>query len=409
MSWCTFVLTSPRLRWRPLNSHSMAGSSQATTASECSEADIPSRINIHTTAVVAHDDVHTKLDLQLQYDRSNNTAFFKLRASLVLKDGKKTHVYLFLAPDCIKLLNLDESPDPDTIPPDLAKTLGSSFLCLRFTCSRPPDLIGPSKGGLTPKNKTVGLVLDQLRLLARSMIFSIYIPHQSISKRQLQSICDGINDKLLGTHPGQLDLATLYQGSGGVKVEVTRENGSDIALGATHASDQGTTADSGALDVLPEVLCDSAPSGDLPPSYDEESGPPPAASSSSDPGPLTKKRRRDSSGTSVAADLSPQLLTAMEAICRKLVREQVSEQIHALESRLTDKIHEIVTNHADMQSDHFQGEVQEVRDEVDGKIEDEFYGLRVRLEDFVKEEIEYAEERIVEHLQNTASVHIEFG
>lgn len=361
---------------------SMAQPSQESTASECSNTDsYEFKVNVNTPAVVFWEGQHTKVDLHLQHDRSTSTAFFKLRSSLVLKalSPAKTFLYLFVPPERMQSLLIDESPNPDSIPSGTSKVLGSSFTCLRIILTKPADLIGPKSVVLKPKNQVQGLVLDELRSLAQSTAFAIFIPHQLLPKAKLLCISYGINDRLLRSDPGQIDLACLYEGKGGVKVTVGDSDGTTRT--APDHSQQ--------------------PSGDSPPSY-AESGlcPPPAA----EPSTLSssKKRRLDSSG---AVELGGDLLAAMRKMIQDEVRVQVSQEVQKLEDRLTTRLDSIVEKHAE----RYREELEGTRQEFDDKIEDDFYGVRMKLEDYIKEELAEAEERIVQHLQSTASVHLEFG
>ncbi|KAJ4420137.1 hypothetical protein N0V82_004584 [Gnomoniopsis sp. IMI 355080] len=360
----------------------MAHSSQESTASEYSHADPNEyKVNVNTPAVVVWEGRHAKLDLHFQHDRSNSTAFFKLRASLVLKalSPAKSYLYLFLPPERIQSLTLDESPDPDSIPSDTSKDLGSSFTCIRVSLSTKADLIGPKSVNLKPKNQVEGRVLDALRSLVRCTAFNIFIPHQVLPKAKLLCTCYGISDRLLRSDPGKVDLACLYEGKGGVKVTIGEsDNQSRIAPGNPQS-----------------------PSGDSPPSY-AESGPCPSAAADPSTLPTSKKRRLDSSG---AVELGGDLLAIMRKMIREEVRVQVSQEVQKVETRLTDKLDRIVERHTKRWSEELEG----TRQEFDDKIEDDFFGVRMKLEDYIKEELTEAEDRIVQHLQNTASVHLEFG
>lgn len=339
------------------------------------------KVNLTTPAVVIWEGQHTKVGLHLQHDRVTSTAFFKLRASLVLKAlaPARSYLYLFIPPERIQSLTLDESPDPDSIPPDTSRALGSSFTCLHVSLNTTADLIGPKSVNLKPKNHGEGRVLDELRSLVRSTTFTILIPHQVLPKAKLLCTCYGISDRLLRSDPGQFDLACLYEGKGGVKVAIGEsDNQSRIAPGNSQQ-----------------------PSGDGPPAYTESEPCPPATTGFSAL-PASKKRRLDNSGS---VELGDDLLAAMRKMIREEVRVQVSQEVRKLEIRLTDKLDRIVDRHAES----CREELEAARQEVDDKIEDDFFGVRMKLEDYIKEELTEAEERIIQHLQNTASVHLEFG
>ncbi|KAF3769891.1 hypothetical protein M406DRAFT_348937 [Cryphonectria parasitica EP155] len=364
-------------------------SSQESTASECSATETKEecQINISTPAVVAWRGEHTRLNLHLQYDSCTRTAFFKFRDSLVLKSrpSSKTYLYLFLPPERIQTLALDESPNPDSIPPTTAQSLGTAFSCLRFILRSPADLIGLRDVALTPKNKVEGQVLDRLRALARATALDVFIPHQLASKEHLLSVCNGIRDGLT-SRPGQADLACMYEGRGGMKIAV---GSSETAL---------------AQDGHP-----LQPSGEAPPSYSETGPSSPlaaAAAATNLSGPAPKKRRLD---TSEPDEMRADLVAIIEATCRKMVREEVKQEMHALEKRLTDKMELLAEEYAERQGDRLAEDLAGSTQAIDEKVEDEFYGLRMRLEDFIKEEMAEAEERMVEHLQSTARVHLDFG
>lgn len=372
-------------------SASPAHSSQISTASECSDADIKtesyeSKINVHTPAVVAWEGQHTRLDLFVQYDRATSTAFLKLRARLVLKalSPVKSYLYLLIPPERLQGLTLDDTPDADTIPPDTAKVLGSSFTCLRLRLKAVTDLIGPKVANHKPKNQVEGRVLDQLRSIARSHALAIFVPHHVLPKSQLLAVCYGISDRLLRSDPGQIDLACLYEGRGGVK----------MAVGAPDVPSKHA---------LKDVSKQSAT--DIPPSYADTGPPPPVVAGSSQP-PASKKRRLDHD---TAVEPSGDLLAAMRKMVREEVRVQVSEEVRKLEARMVDKLVDMMNEHTDIHSAQWAEELESTRQEYDDKLDDDFYGVRIKLEDYIQEELAEAEERIIEHLQSTASVHLEFG
>ncbi|CAN8097003.1 unnamed protein product [Discula destructiva] len=366
---------------------SPAHSSQQSTSSEQSDTDSDGcKINVHTPAVVAWEGQHTKLDLFIQYDRSTSTAFLKLRASLVLKalPPAKSYLYVFIPPERIRTLTLDDSPDPDSVPSDTAKVLGSSFACLRFNLKAAADLIGPKFVSHKPKNHMEGRVLDQLRSLVQSTAFTVFIPSQVLSKSQLLAVCYGMSDWLLRSNPGQIDLLCLYEGRGGVKIQIGE---SDKAV--NYSPD------------MPKQPC-----GDKPPSY-TEAAPAPLIAAGDMEVLAGKKRRRLNSDAVV--ELGGNLLATIKQMVREEVRVQVSEEVQKLETRLKDSVVDLINKHTDAQSTQWTEELEMTRQEFDDKLEDDYLGVRMKLEDYIKDEITEAEERIIEHLQSTASVHLDFG
>lgn len=379
----------------------MASPSQESTASESSNTnkDLTGyKIDITTPSILTWENEHVSdLTLDLHFDPPSRTAFFKLRATVTLK-SQRTNIFLFIAPERIKSLALDESPEPRSIPSDVANKLGSTYACLHFNLDVAADLVGPKFVDFIPKNKTVGHILDQLRSAARVSAFSIYISHKVLPKTQLLSLCRIVSQSDFKSIAGQADLKCLYHGKGG-----------KVICGGSVPTPSNEMA------FLPQ------PSDENPPSYDEAGPSPPPVSTADSSQSANKKRRRDSTGT---AGQSTELLMAMEAMCRKMLQEQkaelrssiidemkqyVSEEIQELETRINKQIEEQVERYAEKQEDHLADGLQEVRNDVDDKVEDEFYGLRLRLEDFVKEELQDVEERVIEHVRSTATVHLEFG
>lgn len=372
----------------------MASPSQESTASESSVPDqnpIDCNININTPAVLAWETGQlSNLVLDLHYDHSAKTAFFKFRATIFLKN-LKTNLYLFIAPERVRSLSLDESLEPKFKPSEALQNSKATWTCLRFTLDTAADLVGPMFAGLTPKNKAAGQALDQLRLAAGALELSVHISHRFLAKEQLLSLCLAVSQPDCNSTSGQADIKCLYHGKGG-KV---------ICGGSTPAP--------------PPSLLEAA--DDSPPSYNETGPSPPFAGPSQ---PLSKKRRLDDADHT-AQDTG--LMIAMEAMCRKLLQEQkmelrhsivsemkeyLNEQLLELENRMTEKIELQVERYGDKMADNLADDLQGLRDEMSDKTEDEFYGLRIRLEEFVQEEMQEAEERVIEHIQSRATVHLEF-
>lgn len=375
----------------------MASPSQESTASESSVLDktpVDSKVDVTTQAVLAWGTGQlSELVLDIHYDPSAATAFFKFRSTVFLK-SLKTSLYLLIAPERIQSLTLEDLVEPASNPSGQAQSSNSTSMCLHFTLDTAADLVGPSFVGLTPKNKTAGQILDQLRLAAGALKLSVYISHKLLSKAQLLSLCRAVSQPDCRSTPGQADLKCLYHGKGG-KVMC----GGSIPV----TSDQAPC--------LPRAVDDN------PPSYDEAGLNPPTAGP---PQPRNKKRRCDDTDDTTEGT---ELMVAMEAMCRKLLQEQkselrnsivsemkqyVHEQLQELETRITDQIELQVERYGDKLEDRLAEDLQGLRDEISDQTEDEFYGLRIRLEDFVKEEIQEAEERVVEHIQSRATVHLEF-
>lgn len=385
------------------------------TASEPDTATTPKQdasssddINVSGAPAVVIWDGHAPLsDVTCDVRRyaSANTAFIKLRATLLLKAPaplpSKTSLFLFVHPERIQELVLDESPE-STSQEAVKKKLGQDTCCLQFTLDRPAALVGPaSPENITPKNKTSGELLRHLRSLARQTKFTVHLPAKVVTKARLQSLCEEASGHGLKSIAWQADMTCLYGGKGGRLIE------------------DGPEATSG-----------------NPPSYDElEPGPPlPPASQgklhvicprdlqyanitvgSGAQGP-SKKRRRGSSHS----DVQPADLAAMEAMCRKIMgemkaelRQDMSDQLQQLESRIMDCLEQRLAEETSRVEEHVDERLLEVRDdttdEIGARIEDEYYGVRLRLEEYVKDEVRDAEARIVQHIESNATVSLQFN
>ena len=98
----------------------------------------------------------------------------------------------------------------------------------------------------------------------------------------------------------------------------------------------------------------------------------------------------------------------------------VADEIVQLESRMLDRLEQRSAKQAARQQEDLDRQIDALREEVtglvddkvyevDSRVDDEFYGLRLRLEEFVKDEIVEAEARVVEHLENAATVSLHFA
>ncbi|KAJ4386357.1 hypothetical protein N0V93_009252 [Gnomoniopsis smithogilvyi] len=394
---------------------------EAVTAASAA-ASFTSNIDISTPAVVVWGSSDALLEVTFDARRldSTNDAFFKLRRTVTLKAAAstKTPLFIFIQPERIKALDFVEqaAAEPGVVSSgeEARKRLGSDTVCLRFVLTRPADLVGPKTLDLTPKNKNSGDVLDSLRSFARHDSFAIYFPRNVISQARLKALCEAANNGSLKSIARQADLTSLYRGKGGQVIVDTE---------ATAAAAASTEADS-------------------PPSYDELGpGPPPAPLNES--GEPSKKRRRRSSGDVRSAKTDPM---DIERMCRKIVDEQrvemlklveeqqsklydrliadlkpfIGQELEKLEHRILDHVEQRSGKQAEEQDVFLEQRLEEVQDEindtiesrvhdVDEKVEEEFYGLRVRLEEFIEEEMAHAEERMVEHLQNSASISLQFN
>ncbi|KAI3317654.1 hypothetical protein HD806DRAFT_361943 [Xylariaceae sp. AK1471] len=321
----------------------------------------------------------THLNFDLHYDIRSSKAFFKLRASVALKShprSRNTPVFLFIHPERIRTLVLDDSPY--TVQ---ARMLGPEIVCLHFELSRLPALVVPNKS-LAPRNQTSGNLLDSLREVIQQVTFSIYakIPCRRLPRQRLLALCGAASRGELRSIADHSNALSLYAGSGGKIIE-----GDSLFRPDSTASSEGHES----------VM---EPAVEKPPSYDEvPPGPPPAVAGS-------HKRQRLS--TSEPEPVPPELLDrkCIEEICAHIIgkrlgqlRGDVAKQLDDLENRVIDYVDEQLILQR-----------QETREDLGLQTEDEYYGLKLDLENYVREEVEEAKGRVLDHL-STASFSLQLN
>lgn len=208
-------------------------SPQSTSSSSDNRADIepswPQSIDVTKSAAVAawgHNHHLSNLFFDLHWHIKSNKAFFKLRATVALasqhkkgrRDGR-TSVYLFIHPERIRQLSLD-----DVLPKHgVEKLLGAETMTLRFELSRPPAMVLPKKESeCDPKNKPSAEVLDALRDLACQTHFTVYarIPRRRVSLARMQELCAAASEAgRLASLEAHASMTRLYQGKGGCLIE----------------------------------------------------------------------------------------------------------------------------------------------------------------------------------------------
>ncbi|KAI1490739.1 hypothetical protein F5X96DRAFT_634871 [Biscogniauxia mediterranea] len=162
-----------------------------------------------------------QLKMDLHYSVHSDKAFFKLCATITLKSpprANKTNIYLFIYPERIQTLAIDECPSPYSAS---VQSLGSDVTCLRFDLSRPPALILP-KYSLQPRNKLSGDMLNSFRLLAQQTSFAacLSIPGRTLPRGRLLSLCEAASrHDGLKSIAGRSGITSLYSGHGGRIVE----------------------------------------------------------------------------------------------------------------------------------------------------------------------------------------------
>ncbi|KAI0402677.1 hypothetical protein F4802DRAFT_574617 [Xylaria palmicola] len=354
--------------------------------------DFNSNSNIDITALSAVVIWHTSdgedrclspLTLDLHYDVRSSKAFFKLRAAVALKShprSRNTAVFLFVHPERIRALALDDSPCTAE-----ASRLGPETVCLHFELSRLPALVVP-KESLTPRNQSSGNLLDSLRSVVQQATFSVYakIPCRRLPRQRLLALCGAVSRNEIRSIAAHSNASSLYAGAGGKIIE-----------GDSLVRPDSTAVSEGHESAIEPLL-------ENPPSYDEvPPGPPPAV-----PGPH-KRRRLDA--PELEAEPKPAPVEHLDRkyiqdICSQMLddrlgelRRDMAEQLRDLEHRVTDYVDEQLIRHQ-----------QEATEDLGLQTEENYYGLKVDLQDYVREEMEAAEGRIMDQL-SSASLSLQFN
>ncbi|KAI0445654.1 hypothetical protein F4803DRAFT_506855 [Xylaria telfairii] len=319
------------------------------------------------------------LSLDLHYDVRSSKAFLKLRAAVALKShprSRNTAIFLFVHPERIRALVLDDSPCTAE-----ARILGPETIGLHFELSRLATLVVP-KEPLAPRNQTSGNMLDSLRAVVQQATFSVYakIPCRRLPRQRLLALCGAASGNKLRSITAHSNASSLYAGAGGKIIE-----GDSLLRPDSTAVSEGHES---AIEPLVEN----------PPSYDEvPPGPPPAV-----PGP--HKRRRLSTSEPEPVPIERLDRKYIEDICAHMIdnrlgqlRRDMARQLQDLENRVIDYVDEQLILQR-----------QEATEDLSLKTEDEYYGLKLDLQNYVHEEIEEAEGRILDHL-STASFSLQLN
>lgn len=322
------------------------------------------------------------LHFDLHYNVASDKAFFKIWTKVALKASRNQlkRIFFLIRPELVHSLTFEETPD-------FKHDLGSTTVCFRFVLTSAAILVGP-KVDLTPRNKSSGDKLDALRLLSGQLSFCIYTNPTTrlLPRAQISSLCTLISQHRLRSILDHANVNRLYAGQGSQVIEVSSETKESAQQGSPSSVDgDATTA--------------SMPSS--PPSYDELPSPPPGVEPQA--GPSKKRRRAESCEEQITPrEDMPVSRKLIEEICTQIIDSRLaslkcdmSRQLEDLEGRLMDHIHE--------QIDEVR---EEARQETGAMIDDEFYGVKAELQDYVEEEFKQVEERFVERI-NSAKVSLE--
>jgi hypothetical protein len=200
--------------------------------------------------------------LDIHWALPTNKALFKLRASVMLKDGGpnphrrgKTTIFVFIYPERIRQLSVDMDPTD--------KMLGHDTRALSFALSRPSVLVLPNTP-CEPRNRMSADVLDSLRVLASVTSFTVHVnlPHWKLSPAQILELGIRASGQEMSTIAGLANTTSLGEGRGVQLVE-----GDTLAQPAAIAAG----SNSGNTVALPPEYGEAGPNA--PPAFTGESLP----------------------------------------------------------------------------------------------------------------------------------------
>lgn len=361
-----------------------------------------------STCYLAQSGDSSPIYLSLFFDSASNTAFFKLRAPVILEgtppqEEIKTTIYIFIHPEQILSL-VQEQPNklPDGAAGHTAtKWSGCKTACLRFALSKPASVVAPINAPVRPSSTTDSQFLDSVKLLAQQTAFAVYVAHDALPNlKLLQLLCRASSNGFLKSHPRHADLSSLYGGDGGRVVECFAHTEPASFGGKGKSEESGIAAD---------ALVEE------PPSYNEIGPSPPSSASVAQSS--HKKRKRASSGTTEA----PSNVDIM-AICAKFFAEQqaqmrdgilahVDERLQHMEARLARRLDQHLREQMDDLKDDVEAQMSTTMDArvdevtrdvdtlIDERIEDSILGIKIDLEKFVKDEIKNVEDTIKDEIE----------
>ncbi|KUI59161.1 hypothetical protein VP1G_06438 [Cytospora mali] len=328
-----------------------------------------------------------QVTFDVHFNAASKAAFFKLQVPVKLKDfpHEKTPLFLYIHPDRVTSLICE---GPDKTPDNIRQKLDTdAVVCFRFNLNKPADLIVPRASSLAPrKQKGHGDTLDTLKLLAQETCLSVYLAHHdSLSEVLLQSLVATVADGSLQAFDGAADITELYSGKGGEVFQVGEP--------------------------FP------------PPSYNQVGvAPPPLPFSEKSPAQASSSRkRRRYSASDTTEDGPSKMAPSMEAICRKMMLDMMSQFRHEERTYLKNELQQIkkeITEYVDKRLDRVADEldvysveqvderIEEVRqyneDRIDIKVEDRVDYVKFELEDYVEDHLAGAEERVMNRLRSAS-------
>ncbi|KAF3769399.1 hypothetical protein M406DRAFT_102709 [Cryphonectria parasitica EP155] len=324
-------------------------------------------------------------------DILSNTAFFKIRFFV-----DPYSIFLFIPPEHIMSITRVDQVGTDGVlhcsSPNQKMSRHSPLTCLQFCLSKPVLLVGPV-GHFLPLGNAQTQALASLEELAVKTTLTISIPPQAFSDEHFQAICS-VSASTWRSYPDHSTLDNLYCGQGGQIITITPS---------------------------PEVHNET---GSSPPSYnkldelDELSFP-------TSPRP-NKRRRVDPEPSSDLARIQE----FVQSVCQGMISQQQSKlrkdllaELIKMEERITDAASQTLSKQIqDLKSEivtEYQAQLETLQtevvaevtpqvmsgiwDEFDARIDDQVCGIKIELEDFVKDEMRAVQDSVLDAVPEVLS------
>ncbi|KUI65116.1 hypothetical protein VM1G_00075 [Cytospora mali] len=367
-----------------------------------------------STCYLAQSADSSPIHLNLFFDSSSNTAFFKLRIAVVLEgatpqDEVKTFVYVFIHPEHVLSLEQEEA---ETLP---GSTIGPAarlsfrkIMCLRFVLSKPASVVAPVDVPVRPKSTADVQLLNTLELLVQQNSLAIHVALNALpNPKLLETLCRASSNGSMKSHPKHADLSGLYGGRGGRLVQCLNGliRSGDDGKGKEREQEKATAAED--TDHL-----------EIPPAYKEAEPLPLSTAVPVPPPDFSRKRRRVSfESASPATDNSNILDICAKLLARQQVEMQngllahMDERLKQMEDRLVERLDQRLDDRLEELKSDICGQVEERMDDridgvtadvdalIDERIEDSVLGIKIDLESFVKDEVRNVEDDIRDDLQ----------
>lgn len=338
--------------------------------------------------------------LNVFFDPTSNTAFFKLRLSI--DPLGNSFVFLFIEPEQVTSIAREENEREDQEIARLCESPTRGNICLRLTLSRPGTVIAP----LTwppPTHRLDDQASIHLLFLASQTILVIHVGRHELSTTQLSGLCSAASTPgLLTSHPDQASYFRVFGGHAGKAIQ-------DVSAAFENR--------------------DAAPGL---PSYDEVAG---SSRSAPEPGrgePASSKKRRRGSpapdaevgaemeahadAVTAMAAMRDQMRDFIQSICDESevrrhaelqdmvaeLRAEVFAELGKMEARINESLYERIEEVKYEVKEQIEESLTEAvnRGDLEDVVDDCVQGFKIEMEEFVKDELRGVEDTMLDHFEN---------